>query len=78
MNMGFKLVIVRSTNSKHNATILKWGVLIHVLYGHCPNKRNFMRLGSEVSVTCNIFVISCKITPPPSMPLQALPSMPEH
>ena len=54
MNMGFKLVIVRSTKSKRNATILKRGVLIHALYGHYPNKHNFMRLGSEASVIYNI------------------------
>jgi hypothetical protein len=54
MNMGFKLVIVRSTKPKRNATILERGVLIHALYGHYPNKRNFMRLGSEASVTYNI------------------------
>ena len=54
MNMGFKLVIVRSTKSKCNATILKRGVPMHALYGHYPNKRNFMRLGSEASVTYNI------------------------
>ena len=52
--MGFKLVIVRSTKSKCNATILKRGVPIHASYGHYPNKRNFMRLGSEASVTYNI------------------------
>ena len=48
------LVIVRSTKSKCNATILKRGVPIHASYGHYPNKRNFMRLGSEASVTYNI------------------------
>ena len=30
------------------------GVPIHASYGHYPNKRNFMRLGSEASVTYNI------------------------
>ena len=54
MNMGFKLAIVRSTKSKCNATILKRGVPIHASYGHYPNKRNFMQLGSEASVTYNI------------------------
>ena len=54
MNMGFKLVIVRSTKSKRNATILKRGVLIHALYDPYPNKRNLSRLGSEASVTYNI------------------------
>ena len=54
MNMGFKLAIVRSTKSKCNATILKRGVPIHASYGHYPNKRNFMLLGSEASVTYNI------------------------
>eukprot|EP01043_Picozoa_sp_COSAG02_P016202 COSAG02_NODE_708_length_18231_cov_53.208416_13_plen_77_part_00 len=45
---------VRSTKSKCNATILKRGVPIHASYGHYPNKRNFMLLGSEASVTYNI------------------------
>ena len=54
MNMGFKLVIVRSTKFKRNATILKRGVLIHALYGPYPNKRNLSPLESEASVTYDI------------------------
>ena len=54
MNMGFKLVIVRSNKSKRNATILKRGVLMHALYGHYQNKRNLSRLESEASVTYDI------------------------
>ena len=54
MSMEFRLAIQKSTIFKRNVTILKRGVLIHALYGHYLNKRNFVRLGSEASVTHNI------------------------
>ena len=45
MSMEFRLAIQKSTIFKRNVTILKRGVLIHALYGHYLNKRNFVRLG---------------------------------
>ena len=43
--MEFRLAIQKSTIFKCNVTILKRGVLIHALYSHYLNKRNFVRLG---------------------------------
>ena len=45
MSTEFRLAIQKSTIFKRNVTILKWGVLIHALYSHYLNKRNFVRLG---------------------------------